>query len=115
MISDFVFQEAYGRLSPSELKRVLRSLGLAVDRLLRAATAAYAEEADALGRSRDRDRVVLIERLLAGQLLEAEGLEYDLALSHLGVCAAGPGAADALRALARSADARLLAGSQVRV
>ena len=43
VISDFVLQEAGGGLPADELKRLLHSLGLAVDRLLRAAAAAYTD------------------------------------------------------------------------
>ncbi len=114
VISDFVLQEAGGGLPADELKRLLHSLGLAVDRLLRAAAAAYTDEVDTVSRSGNRVRVELIERLLAGELLEADALEYDLAFSHLAVLATGSGAGQSLRALARSLDAQLLVASPAR-
>jgi hypothetical protein len=108
LLGDFLLEEAEGRIPSRELKRPLRRLAAAVDRVLTAVSAAYTEEAEGRRRDAGGRRAELIERLLAGEPLDAGELGYDLDAIHLGLLAAGPGAANSLRDLARSLDARLL-------
>jgi PucR C-terminal helix-turn-helix domain/GGDEF-like domain len=108
MLGDFVVEEAEGEVPSLVLKRLLRRLAATTDRVLADVTAAYNEEADASGRGHGRRCVELTERLLAGEPLDASELGYDLDAHHLGLLAAGPEAAESLRELARSLDARLL-------
>jgi hypothetical protein len=110
LLEDFMVQEAERSesLDPAELKRLLRSQAAVVERLLATVSDAYAEE---LGRYRmsvaDR-KAERIERLLAGEPLDTAELGYDFEAHHLGLLASGPGAAEAIGALARSLDARPL-------
>jgi PucR C-terminal helix-turn-helix domain/GGDEF-like domain len=78
------------------------------DRMSRWATEEYMAERDRMLRGREQRRVNLVRELLAGQNMDAGGLDYDLSLHHLGAIAWGPEAADSARALAKSLDRRLL-------
>lgn len=110
LIDDFMMQEAERseHLGPAELKRLLRSQAAIVDRLLAAVSHAYTEEAKRRPLSTERQRAERIERLLGGEPLDTAELGYGFEGWHLGVLVSGPGAGEALTALARSLDARLL-------
>jgi hypothetical protein len=110
LVEDFMMGEAERteHLGPAELKRLLRSQAAIVDRLLAAVSAAYTEEAERRPQSTERLRAERIERLLGGEPLDTTELGYGFEGWHLGILASGPGAGEALTALARSLDARLL-------
>jgi hypothetical protein len=113
LVGDILVEEAerLPALLPGELKALLRHLAAVVDRLLAAVSAAYrayAEEEACRRRGAHGRRAALVERLLAGELLDARELAYDFGSRHVGLVASGPGAAEAARALAHSLDARLL-------
>lgn len=108
LLGDFVVQEA-DRLPGAELKRALRRLAAILDGLLAAVSAAYEEEQERKAKSAKRHRTERIERLLVGEPLDTQGLGYDFEAHHLGLVASGPGAEQALGAVAASLDARLLA------
>ncbi len=114
LLEDFMVEEAERSksLGPSELKRLLRVQAALVDRLFAAVSAAYAEEAERGRQGSERRRLELIERLLAGEPLDASELDYELSAHHLGLLASGPGAEKAVASLARSLDAVLLALSR---
>lgn len=109
LLGDFLIEEAEREeLQAEELKRLLRVQASIFDRLLVAVSEEYArEDEDRLGGAEQR-RAELVERLLAGERIDTSELSYDLEAHHLGVIAKGPGAAEALRDLARRLDRRLL-------
>lgn len=101
-------QEAEGQVAPAELKLLLRRLASTLDTLLAAITAAYGLEERHHRRTSDERRAELVERLVAGEPLEAPELGYGLEAHHLGIVARGGGVGDVVAALARSLGARLL-------
>lgn len=109
LLGDFLVQEAEGRTPPEELKRLFRRLAATLDCLLSAVTAAYGLEERRHRRTAQQRRLELVERLLAGEPVDASGLGYELEGHHLGLVARGAGVGEALLALARSLGARFLA------
>lgn len=107
LLEDFIVQEAERELDSAVLKRLLRSQAAIVDRLLAAVSKAYAEEAERKPRSSGQ-KTEQVERLLAGELLDASELGYGLEGYHLGIVASGPGAQEVVEALAMRLDCRLL-------
>ncbi|HEY5815444.1 MAG TPA: helix-turn-helix domain-containing protein [Solirubrobacterales bacterium] len=95
-------------LRGEELKRLLRSQAALFDRLLAAVGEEHVKEAESRPESPERRRAERVERLLAGELIDVAELGYELDAHHLGAIAAGPGAAEAVRSLARALDRRLL-------
>jgi hypothetical protein len=110
LLEDFLIEEAEREelFDPPALKRLLRSQAAIVDRLLAAVSKAYTEEAERRPKGVERQRAERIERLFAGEPLDTTDLDYDFGGCHLGFLAAGPRAAEALAALAKSLDQRLL-------
>ena len=108
LLGDFLVEEAEGLLDPAQLKRLLRRLAAAVDRLLEAVSRAYEEEREQRQLTSKRRRAALVDRLLAGEPLDLTELGYDLGACHVGLLASGPGAEDAAPAIARELGARLL-------
>ncbi len=108
LISDFLVEEAErSGLRGPFLQRLLRSQA-ALDRLLAALSEEYAREERERPGTTEQRRTERIERLLAGEPIDASELEYDLEGHHLALLATGPGVAIALRELATAIDARLL-------
>lgn len=108
LLSDFLVQEAEGRVGPAELQRLLRRLAFTLDCLLAAVTAAYGiEERRHRSTTRER-RTELVERLLAGEPLDVSELGYELEGWHLGLVVRGPVAEEALRALVAGLDRQVL-------
>ncbi|HSS42726.1 MAG TPA: helix-turn-helix domain-containing protein [Solirubrobacterales bacterium] len=95
-------------LPRKELKRAFRSLAISFDRLLAAITEEYERAAAESGESNEERRGELIERLLAGELIEGPELAYDFSAWHLGLVAFGLGAVDAVRNIVGHGDANLL-------
>lgn len=95
-------------LPPQELKRAFRSFAIAFERLLSAVSDEYARAAGELAASAEERRGELIERLLAGELIEGPELAYDLTGWHRGLVSFGPDAIGAVKALAGRIDANLL-------
>jgi PucR C-terminal helix-turn-helix domain/GGDEF-like domain len=109
LLDDFLIEEAQREgLDGNELMRLLRSRAAIVDRLLVAASKAYAE-AKRSPEGAERRRAERIERLLAGERLDTTELFYDFETRHIGIVVSGQGALRALTDLAKSLDARLLA------
>jgi hypothetical protein len=109
LLGDFLMQEAEreGLEGPS-LKGLLRSQAAIVDRLLAAVSNAYTAEAEHRPKDAERRKAERIERLLDGEPLDTAELAYDFDRWHLGIVASGSGAAEAIAALAKSLDRRLL-------
>jgi hypothetical protein len=110
LLGDFLIEESErdGLLNGASLKRLLRVQSALLDRLIAAISEEYAREAKVRPGSSEQRRVERIERLLAGDLVDASDLAYDFDANHLGLIAAGPGAAEFLRELASTLDRRLL-------
>jgi PucR-like helix-turn-helix protein/diguanylate cyclase with GGDEF domain len=113
LLGDFLMQEAAGHdsLSAAELKRLLRAEAILFDRLVAAVSVAYARESGGYDQGTEHRRAERVRMLLAGELVDAAELGYELDAWHLGAIVAGPGARDAVRDLAGPLDCRLLAVS----
>jgi AcrR family transcriptional regulator len=117
LFEQFVMDEAE-RSGLSEqreaLRGALRAQAAVLDRLLERIAEEYGDELVRIGRSPEQRRAERVRRLLdGGDPGEAAGLDYDLEDRwHLGVIAAGAGAAPAVRELALRADRRLLSVAQ---
>jgi hypothetical protein len=100
--------EEIGVAQLATVNQLLRGQGAFFDRLLSVVSEEYCQELGRqLGSARER-RAELVQRLLAGELIEAPDLAYEMECSHLGLVAKGDGAEDLIRAFARSLDRRLL-------
>jgi hypothetical protein len=96
-------------LAPPDLaKCLLREQAALFDRMLAAVTEEYAGESGNGSKSSAERRAERVKRLLAGEPLDTTGLDYDFDGHHLGLVAAGPNAAEAIRELSISLDRRVL-------
>lgn len=110
LLVDFLVEEVErdGALPPAELRKLLAISSAAFDRLLAAVSEEHTRELKSRtnhSRGRLADRV---ERLLAGEPLDASDLPYDFTGWHLAIVAQGGGARQQLRALAANLDCRSL-------
>ncbi len=111
LLNDFLLGEAApaGLATAANLQRLVRSHAALFDRLLATISEEYTrEEQIRPPYSLERRRAERIERLLAGELVDAPEFEYDFDATHVGLIATGDGAAGAMRGLARSLDCQLL-------
>jgi hypothetical protein len=110
LLDDFIVQEAEAvRGSRPLAQNTLRVQAVLLDRLLIAVADEYNAEREARARSHLRRPAECVRRLLAGELVDASELAYDLSGWHVGVLASGAGAGKALRQLAGQLDRQLLA------
>lgn len=111
LLVDFLVEEAgrSGLLAGMELQSLLRSSATLFDRLLAAVSEEHARESESRIGSQEERRAEKVERLLAGELVEASEFRYELDGHHLGLVARGAGAHEAIRELAKQLDRRLLA------
>ncbi len=79
-----------------------------LDRLLAAIGEEHGLESERLHRLAECPEVELVERLLAGELIDSSSLDYGLGGHHLAAVAKGPDAVEALGTLAKVLDCRLL-------
>jgi hypothetical protein len=110
LLSEFIMQEAKEDplLFPEAIARLASSQAGLFDRLIVAVSCAYSEELEGEQQSVDHVQAERIRRLLAGELLDAPELGYELDGWHLAAVATGPGATGLLRQLAPMLDRRLL-------
>jgi hypothetical protein len=110
LLGDFILEEAQAAdlLDGVPLRQLLRTQAPLLDRLLAAVSEEHARDSMQHLDTAAEHRAELVERLLAGERIDASGLAYDLDGSHLGLVARGPGAEEALRELAAPLDRRLL-------
>lgn len=109
LVADLIIEEAgVLELPQSELKRLLRSLALSFEHLLAAVSDEYGRQSQLRPESAEQRRIELIDRLLAGELIDSSELAYNFDCWHLGLLASGPEAAEAIRAFAGTVDATLL-------
>lgn len=110
LLSDFLIEEAERAdlLQEAALKQLLRSLAAMFDRLLAAVSEEHDREVRAKPLSSEQRRAALVRRLLAGELVDASELSYDLEAEHLAAVASGPGAEVVLRHIGATLDRCLL-------
>ena len=112
ILVDFMIEEAEREpdLSVTTLRALLGTSSSAFDRLLLRVGDEYAQEAERYTRNvRERTHLDRVERLLAGEVVAADPLEYPLDEWHIGLVVEGAEAREALRDLAREVDRRLFA------
>lgn len=111
LLGDFLMQEAEDSelLGGAALKRVLRAHAALFDRLITAVTDEYTRELEGRLDTTEQRRAERVEKLLAGELLDTSELQYEFDNAHhLAAIAAGSGAGEAIRDLAKALDRRLL-------
>jgi hypothetical protein len=110
LLNDYVLGEAGrdGRNDDHGLRAALRAQSVQLDRLLAVVTDAYTSEVADRHATVERRSAERVRRLLDGDLIDASELNYALEGWHLGLVAAGPFAARAIRDLAAVLDRRLL-------
>jgi hypothetical protein len=91
-----------------ELQRLLRTQATNFDRLLAVVSEEYDRERRDHSTSGEQRRIEMVERLLAGDLLDAPELAYDFDVWHIGLVGSGGGAADAIRRFAANLNQALL-------
>lgn len=111
LLGDFVMQAAEDEpaLQGPALQRVLRDKAALLDRLVVTVAEEHARELRSRPTTSAQRRAERVRMLLSGELIDAPELEYELDAWHRGAIAAGPGAAQTLRALASALDCQLLA------
>ncbi len=112
ILVDFLIEEAEREagLSSVELRAVLAAISSSFDRLLVGVGEEYALEAGRnSGNARERSQVERVERLLAGELVPTDSLDYPLDGWHIGLVVEATDADAVLRDFARQVDRRLLA------
>jgi hypothetical protein len=93
---------------PDALRPLLAALSATFDRLLTSVTGEYTRELESRARaSQDRRRVELVERLIAGEVVDPSGLAYSLGGWHIGFVL-DRGERPRLKDLARALDRQLL-------
>jgi hypothetical protein len=110
LLARHVIAEAH-ELPTGALGQVLDIQGLRVERLMAEVSIEHNRELERARRSPDQRQEQLVQRLLAGELLDTAELGYDLDAWHLGVIATGVGAREVLRGIAAGADRQLLSVS----
>jgi hypothetical protein len=110
VLTGFVITDADG-LPTKALGQVLDIQALLVERLMATISIEHRRELERTRRSPEQRQADLVDRLLAGELIDTANLGYELDAWHIGVIATGPGAVEALRATAKSADRQLLSVS----
>lgn len=110
LLDDFLIEESErgGLPNGASLKRLLRVEAAALDRLLSAVSEEYAREVKARPGSPEQRRAKQVERLLAGEPLDALELGYDLDAHHTALLAVGSESEAVLRELATALDRNLL-------
>ncbi len=110
LLGDFLIEESErgGQINGPSLKRLLRFQASSFDRLIAAVSEEYGREASSRFSSPESRQAERIRRLLAGELLDAPEITYELEGHHLGMIAVGEGAAEAFGELAKAHDRRLL-------
>lgn len=108
LISEFIMDEA-AHFPEGALIPVLRTQGPQVDRVMAAVAAEYMDELEEMRRSPAQRLAERVERLLtADSPLDADALEYDLEVWHLGLVVTGARADVAARTLAAGLNRKAL-------
>jgi len=115
LLRDFVMQETeHSDLAGHRvaLREVLRTLGALLDHFTASIAREYQEEVQRAGQSAELRRNEAVQRLLAGAPVDVSGLGYEFDAEHLGLIAAGDGAAKTVRALGAGLGRALLSVSR---
>jgi len=102
LLEDFVMDEAE-RVCSSDamtLRHLRRTQAALLGRLTVSIADEYRQEHERIRRSSSQRLAERVQRLLAGELRDIAGLDYDLDLWHLGVVATGKDAEKAIRSVA---------------
>lgn len=112
LFGDFLVEEAeQAEVSSRVLRRLLAAQATLGDRLLKAVSEEYGRETKATPMTTEEHAREYVKELLAGRQPTGEiDLDYDLDAHHLGLMAAGEGAHEIMREVAKRLDCRLLAG-----
>lgn len=109
LLTDFLVEEAQTNgLEGAALQQLLRAQASLLDRLVADASKEYSRESAGQVSSAEQRAAERVERLLAGESVGTSQLAYDFEADHLAAIGKGPGVAAAIRALAATADCRLL-------
>jgi hypothetical protein len=109
LFTDTMIEQAdFLQVPREELQLAFRAFAIAFEGLLSAVSEEYSRVAEKASSSFDERRSKLIDRLLAGELVEGSELSYDFTAWHLGFVAYGSAAEDSVRAVAEEVDANLL-------
>jgi hypothetical protein len=107
-LAEFVMDEA-DRFPTQELRHLLRSHGLQVDRFMASVAAEYMDELERVARSPQQRLAESVERLLVGEPVDTTKLDYEFdGRWHLGLIALGVDAEKAVKAVADAVDRQLL-------
>ncbi len=114
LFGDFLVQEAEGEsdLSGAELQGLLRTQAVLFDRLVEAVSEEYGRERSVRTQTREHRRAECVDRLLAGDLLDATELDYEFDCWHVAALIRGANEEGPVRELACSFDCRLLVVSR---
>jgi hypothetical protein len=110
LFSDFLIQEVedYDAVSSEQLKQLLRVEATILNRLVGAVAAEYGRVSESRRGGDEQRRIQRVRMLLAGELVDAADLAYELDAIHIGLVGSGPDAQMAIRGLAAALDRRLL-------
>lgn len=109
LFGDFLAEEAErGEVPNSVLRRLLGEQATLGDRLIAAVSAEHTREAKNRPTTPAERRRECVKSLLAGELVDASELGYDLDAHHLALMAKGKGAEELVRGLAKALDRNLL-------
>jgi hypothetical protein len=108
LLGDFIMDEA-DRFPSQELRKVLRTHGPQVDRLMAAVATEYMDEVARMRRSPTQRLAERVQRLVAGESpADVGGLEYTFDAWHLGMIVKGAKAEACARSLAAGLDSQVL-------
>jgi hypothetical protein len=114
LLGDYVIQAIEGGnfdLRAVDLRRIWRVHSTLLDRLIATVATEYRQELDGRLNNAEERRTERVKRLLAGQLMAPEELQYEFDAWHIGAIAIGPGAQAMVRDFAAKLDRRLLLAS----
>jgi hypothetical protein len=107
LIADFVMEED-DHFPSTALRHVLRTQGELIDRVMASIATEYMQEVNRVRRSPEQRRSERVQALLAGAPIGSAGLDYELEAWHVGIIAAGVGAAAVVEDLGRGLGCQLL-------
>ncbi len=108
LLGDFIMDEA-DRFPSQDLRKVLRTHGPQVDRLMAAVATEYMDEVARMRRSPTQRLAERVQRLVAGESpADIGGLEYTFDAWHLGMIVKGVKAEACARSLAAGLDSQVL-------
>jgi PucR C-terminal helix-turn-helix domain/GGDEF-like domain len=108
LLGDFIMDEA-DRFPSQALRKVLRTHGPQVDRLMAAVATEYMDEVARMKRSPTQRLAERVQRLVAGESVgDIGGLEYTFDAWHVGMIVKGTKAEACVRALAAGLDSQIL-------